>query len=119
MKPIRTETTNVVYTLEGCDDLPVTKYVNADNGEEGVESCWELTPEEIKQVQETGKIYLYIQGGIVPPVLLTTESVVFFPNEKLRCTMTDCFYNDDLECTSTSDCWNPELLEKCPDYSMD
>lgn len=24
MKPVRTETTNAVYTLEGCNDLPVT-----------------------------------------------------------------------------------------------
>lgn len=82
MKPVRTETTNAVYTLEGCNDLPVTKYTNVDNREEGVESCWELTPEEIKQVQETGKVYLYIQGQIVPPVLLTTESMVFFQEDR-------------------------------------
>lgn len=42
MKPVRTETTNAVYTLEGCNDLPVTKYENVDNKEMGVESCWEL-----------------------------------------------------------------------------
>lgn len=78
MKPIETETTNAVYTLEGCNDLPVTKYTNVDNKEEGVESCWELTPEEIKQVTKTGRIYLYIQGQVIPPVLLTTESMVFF-----------------------------------------
>ena len=82
MKPISTDTTNAVYTLEGCNDLPVTKYMNVDNKEEGVESCWELTPDEIKQVQETGKIYLYIQGNVVPPVLLTTESMVFIPGEE-------------------------------------
>ena len=82
MKPVQTETCNAVYTLEGCQDLPVTKYMNVDNHEEGVESCWELTPDEIKQVQETGKIYLYIQGNVVPPVLLTTESMVFIPGEE-------------------------------------
>ena len=81
MKPVRTETTNAVYTLEGCNDLPVTKYINVDNHEEGVESVWELTPEEIEQVQQTGKVYLYIQGQVVPPVLLTTESMVFFQDE--------------------------------------
>ena len=58
MKPIETETTNAVYTLEGCNDLPVTKYTNVDNKEEGVESCWQLTPEEIETVTKTGKIYL-------------------------------------------------------------
>lgn len=81
MKPIKTETTNAVYTLEGCNDLPVTKYINEVNNEEGVESCWELTPDEIKQIQETGKVYLYIQGNVVPPVLLTTESCIYFREE--------------------------------------
>ena len=119
MKPIETETTNAVYTLEGCNDLPVTKYNNISNGEPGVESCWELTPEEIDRVQATGRIYLYIQGNIVPPVLITTESMVVFPDEKRKCTMTDCFYNNDLECGSTSDKWNPDLLDGCPDYSED
>ena len=78
MKPVKTETCNAVYTLEGCQDLPVTKYINGDNDERGVESCWELTPEEIKQIQETGKVYLYIQGDTVPPVLLSTESYICF-----------------------------------------
>lgn len=81
MKPIKTETCNTVYTLEGCNDLPVTKYTNANNGEEGVESAWELSPDEIKQVQETGKVFLYIQGSKVPPVLLTTESQIYFKEE--------------------------------------
>lgn len=81
MKPIETETSNAVYTLEGCQDLPVTKYINEATNESGVESCWELTPEEIKQIQETGKIYLYIQGNVVPPVLLTTESCIYFKEE--------------------------------------
>lgn len=30
MKPIETSTTNAVYTLEGCYDLPVTKYINVN-----------------------------------------------------------------------------------------
>ena len=81
MKPVETNTCNAFYTSEGCNDLPVTKYINANNGEEGVESVWELTPDEIKQIQETGKVYLYIQGAAVPPVLLTTESQIYFQEE--------------------------------------
>ena len=81
MKPVETSTCNAVYTLEGCNDLPVTKYINANNGEEGVESVWELSTDEIKQVQETGKVYLYIQGAAVHPVLLTTESQIYFQEE--------------------------------------
>lgn len=71
MIPVRTETTNAVYTLEGCNDLPVTKYENVDNKEMGVEDL-----ENIKN--NGGRVYLYIQGAVVPPVLLTTESMVFF-----------------------------------------
>lgn len=81
VKPVKTETCNAVLTLEGCQDLPVTRYINADNNEEGVESCWELTPDEIKQIQETGKVYLYIQGNTIPPVLLTTESCIYIESE--------------------------------------
>lgn len=81
MKPVMTDTCNTVYTLEGCNDLPVTKYTNVNNGEEGVESVWELSPDEIKQIQETGKVYLYIQGATVPPVLLTTESQIYLKEE--------------------------------------
>lgn len=79
MKPVRTDTTNAVYTLEGCQDLPVTRYENMDNHENGVESCWELDAEDLENIKKNGgKIYLYIQGSVVPPVLLTTESMVFF-----------------------------------------
>lgn len=83
MKPVRTETTNAVYTLEGCQDLPVTKYTNVMNNEQGVESCWELDAKDLENIKNNGgKIYLYIQGAAVPPVLLTTESAVFFQEGK-------------------------------------
>lgn len=79
MKPVRTETTNAVYTLKGCNDLPVTRYENVDNKEMGVESCWELDAEDLENIKNNGeRVYLYIQGAVVPPVLLTTESMVFF-----------------------------------------
>lgn len=83
MKPVRTETTNAVYTLEGCQDLPVTRYRNVDNHEDGVESCWELDEQDLENIKNNGgKVYLYIQGAVVPPVLLTTESMVFFQEGK-------------------------------------
>lgn len=82
MKPIKTDTTNAVYTLEGCNDLPVTKYTNVDNNECGVESCWELDAEDLENIKKNGgKVYLYIQGDVVPPVLLTTESCIYFKEE--------------------------------------
>lgn len=82
MKPIRTETTNAVYTLEGCQDLPVTRYTNDENLETGVESCWEMDAQDLENIKNNGgKIYLYIQGSAVPPVLLTTESCIYFKEE--------------------------------------
>lgn len=83
MKPVQTETCNAVYTLEGCQDLPVTRYRNVDNHEDGVESCWELDEQDLENIKNNGgKVYLYIQGAVVPPVLLTTESMVFFQEGK-------------------------------------
>lgn len=47
--------------------------------EMGVESCWELDAEDLENIKNNGgRVYLYIQGAVVPPVLLTTESMVFF-----------------------------------------
>lgn len=40
-------------------------------------------------------------------------------HDERRCTMTDCFYNEDLECQSVGDLWNPDLLDDCPDYIED
>ena len=83
MKPVQTETCHAVYTLEGCQDLPVTRYRNVDNHEDGVESCWELDEQDLENIKNNGgKVYLYIQGEVVPPVLLTTESMVFFQEGK-------------------------------------
>lgn len=76
MKPIKTKTCNAVYTLEGCNDLPATQYVTENTNQPGVETCWELSPDELEQVKKTGKVFLYIQGNAVPPVLLTTESCI-------------------------------------------
>ncbi len=79
MIPVRTETTNAVYKLEGLCNLPVTRYENVDNKEMGVESCWELDAEDLENIKNNGgRVYLYIQGAVVSPVLLTTESMVFF-----------------------------------------
>lgn len=35
--------------------------------------------EDLENIKNNGgRVYLYIQGAVVPPVLLTTESMVFF-----------------------------------------
>ena len=73
MNPITTERTNVTYTAEGCSDLPASILMNPESGNWEVETCWELSDEEVEQIIKDRKIYLYIQGKAVPPLLLTTK----------------------------------------------
>lgn len=80
MEAIKTETTNTIFTKEGCFDLPGTKYIYED-GTPGIETCWQLTEEEIQQVVKDGKIYVYMMGQTVPPMFLATESCIEFKKE--------------------------------------
>ncbi len=75
MKPIRTEYSNATYVAEGCLDLPATILEDPETGRKEVETCWELSDEEIEQVVKGRKIYLYIEGRLVPPVLITAETL--------------------------------------------
>ena len=47
--------------------------VTYGDGQAGIISCWQLTPAELAQIQQTGKVYLAVLGGVHPPVLLTTD----------------------------------------------
>lgn len=73
MTPIKTPYSNITYVAEGCNDLPAT-LTKSPSGQDEVETCWELTDEEIEQVIRDKKIYLYIMGTAVPPLYMTTES---------------------------------------------
>lgn len=80
MEAIKTETTNTIFTKEGCFDLPGTRYIYED-GTPGIETCWQLTEEEIQQVVKTGKIYVYMMGESVPPMFLATETCIEFKKD--------------------------------------
>lgn len=77
MKPIITQNTNsVLKAPKGSDnvtDLPITRFEYADKIR-AVESCWELSKEELKRVKETGRIYFVCMGDTHPPILLSTKS---------------------------------------------
>ena len=73
MKPVKTDYANALYRKDGSLDLPGTAY-RYDDGTPGVETCWELSPEELETVKKTGHIYLYTLGADVKPMLLTVES---------------------------------------------
>lgn len=77
MKPVKTKNTNsILKAPEGNDDvidLPITR-LNYTDGQNAVESCWELSDEELKKVLETKKIYFVCMGVTHPPILLCPES---------------------------------------------
>lgn len=75
MKAIRTEYSNITYTAEGCFDLPATLLHNPETGGEEVETVWELDDEELAEIIKNRRVYLYIMGRRVPPVLVTAESL--------------------------------------------
>lgn len=72
MKPIEFPETNCVYgkDQEGVEPLPVHKF---DTGE--VLSCWELSPDEIEKVRQTGCIWLTVHTFNTPlqPVFMTVN----------------------------------------------
>lgn len=72
MKPIEFPGTNCVYgkDQDNVEPLPVHKF---DTGE--VLSCWELSPDEIEKVHQTGCIWLIVHtfNTSLPPVFITAN----------------------------------------------
>lgn len=74
MKPVKTENSNSVLKGYGnVIDLPITRLEYKD-GSHAVESCWELSKEELEKIKETGKLYFVCIGDTHPPILLSAES---------------------------------------------
>lgn len=76
MKPIETPDTNAIFKAEGCFDLPGTKCHDPNTGINYVQTVWQLSPEELKRVQETGLIYVSVMGSGIQPLLVSTESIL-------------------------------------------
>lgn len=75
MKVVKAETSNIKYTAEGCEDLPAT-IIQFSNGKVAVETCFELDEVELKQVNETGKVYVTFLGKTIIPFMVQTISNV-------------------------------------------
>lgn len=60
-------------TDEECMDLPVFKGTYAD-GLPSIISCWQLSKEDLEEIQRTGKVWLRIVGHGMPPVSVFTEN---------------------------------------------
>lgn len=57
-----------------CEPLSVCLAKQSNSGQDVVISCWKFTPEELEQVQKTGRIWLGVFGETMPPVWLTGVS---------------------------------------------
>lgn len=79
MKPIKTKNTNSILKApkgsDNVDDLPVTR-LEFEDGIHGVESCWQLSKEELEIIKKTGKVYFLAIGDTHPPILLSAESQI-------------------------------------------
>lgn len=73
MEPINFKGANVVYGKDQPEYLPLPAKKRDARGE--VITCWQLSPEELKKVQETGVIWCSILTFNQPlqPILLATE----------------------------------------------
>ena len=72
MKPINFKGANVVFGANQPEYISMPAY-RKEKGE--IWTCWKLSPEDLKQIQETGVIWLSMLTFNQPlmPVLLSTE----------------------------------------------
>lgn len=77
MKPVEYEHANDVLLppvyMPNVISLPVAKMIYAD-GVKGVESCWELSEEELQDIIKTRRVYLVVLSHTHPPVILNAKS---------------------------------------------
>ena len=86
MEPIKFEGANVVFGANQPEyiPLPAERRGNPQTGE--VLTCWKLTTDELKTIQETGQIWLSLLtfGQPLQPVILAVEKPGIYdpiPNE--------------------------------------
>ena len=64
-----------------CDALNVWRGA-LPNGQPVVVSCWKVTKEELAAIQATGRVYLMVWGGTMPPVALLGSDPFETPEEQ-------------------------------------
>jgi thioredoxin-related protein len=81
MKPIEFEEQNVIYAKDQPEynPLPACKTENGD-----IATCWELTKEEIEEIQNTGKLWIMVKtfNNPLQPFYCTTLKKDLFPDNK-------------------------------------
>lgn len=79
MNPIKFPESNFTFTKpedmtdEQCSSLAVCKATDSE-GKPVIISCWQLTPEDMVKIQETGVVWLTIVGHGMPPVSVHSNS---------------------------------------------
>lgn len=74
MEPVNFEAANVVFGANQPEYRPLpAEYRGGKSGE--ILTCWELSPDELKRVQETGKIWLGVLtfGQPLQPVFVAVD----------------------------------------------
>lgn len=83
MEPAKFDGVNVVFGANQPEykPLPAERRGNAQTGE--VLTCWQLSPEELIKVQETGQIWLSMLtfGQPLQPVLMAVEKPEIYDPE--------------------------------------
>lgn len=86
MIPVTFEGVNKILKADGCEDLPAYQgLINIDT----IGECpctitkWELSPEELEKIKQTGSVFLVVFGKGMPPVMIV-DNVEFnkYPEQK-------------------------------------
>ena len=84
MEPITFDGANIIYGANQPEykPLPAEWRGKPETGE--IVTCWELSPDEIKRIQETGKIWLSVLtfGQPLQPVLLAVDKPDVYDSEE-------------------------------------
>jgi len=75
MIPIKTETTNAVFVAKNCEDLPATT-CHDDYGINYVETCWQMSDEELQEVIKSKCVYINTIGTEVLPMRVESRSLI-------------------------------------------
>jgi len=68
------EESNKVFVAPGCNDLPAHVAEGCEDHPEvkaEIITCWELSGEELAEVLQTKRIWLFVRGTDQPPVIVT------------------------------------------------
>lgn len=69
------EANTILDTPEGmtCDQVEALSVavIDVSQNQSVIVSCWKVTKEELEEINRTGRVWLCVLGGVMPPVILT------------------------------------------------